>query len=76
MDERPAGVILLNPFPGHKTVELVYLDAHSEEHETVIQRAKRDGEVVLGAEFPPFYVEFESRRLADMNETSSANGRS
>ena len=25
LDEQPAGVILLNPFPDHKTVELVYL---------------------------------------------------
>ena len=25
VDEQPAGVILLNPFPGHRTVELVYL---------------------------------------------------
>jgi C-terminal peptidase prc len=49
--------------PLDTTVELVYLDAHGESHETVIQRAKRDGKVVLGAEFPPFYVEFESRRL-------------
>lgn len=25
VDERPAGVVLLNPFPDHRTVELVYL---------------------------------------------------
>jgi C-terminal peptidase prc len=49
--------------PLDTVVELVYLDAHGESHETVIQRAKRDGKVVLDAEFPPFYVEFESRRL-------------
>jgi carboxyl-terminal processing protease len=49
--------------PLDTTVELVYLDAHDEAHETVIQRAERDGKVDLGAEFPPFYVEFESRRL-------------
>ena len=44
-------------------VDLVYLDAHGEAHEVTIQRAQRDGRVVLGPEFPPFYVEFESRRL-------------
>ena len=49
--------------PLDTTVELVYLDAHDEAHETVIQRAERDGKVDLGAEVPPFYVEFESRRL-------------
>lgn len=49
--------------PLDTTVELVYLDAHDEAHETVIQRAERNGKVDLGAEFPPFYVEFESRRL-------------
>jgi C-terminal peptidase prc len=49
--------------PLDTAVELVYLDAHDEAHETVIQRAERDGRVVLGAEFPLFYVEFESRQL-------------
>jgi carboxyl-terminal processing protease len=44
-------------------VDLVYLDAHGEAHEVTIQRAQRDGRIVLGDEFPPFYVEFESRRL-------------
>jgi carboxyl-terminal processing protease len=44
-------------------VDLVYLDAHGETHEVTIQRAQRDGRVLLGDEFPPFYVEFESRRL-------------
>jgi carboxyl-terminal processing protease len=45
------------------TVELVYRDAHDEAHETVIQRAERDGKVDLGGGVAPFYVEFESRRL-------------
>ena len=44
-------------------VDLVYLDAHGETREVAIQRAQRDGRVVLGDEFLPFYVEFESRRL-------------
>jgi C-terminal peptidase prc len=49
--------------PLDTAVDLVYLDAHGETHEVTIQRAQRDGRVVLGDEFPPFYVEFESRRL-------------
>jgi len=44
-------------------VDLVYLDAQGETHAVTIQRAQRDGRVILGDEFPPFYVEFESRRL-------------
>jgi carboxyl-terminal processing protease len=49
--------------PLDTTVELVYLDAHDEAHEIALQRAEREGKVDLGAEFPPFYVEFESKRL-------------
>ncbi len=49
--------------PLDTTVELVYLDAQDEAHEIIIERAERDGKVDLGAGLPPFYVEFESRRL-------------
>ncbi len=49
--------------PLDTAVDLVYLDAHGETHEVTIQRTQRDGRVLLGDEFPPFYVEFESRRL-------------
>ena len=49
--------------PVATTVDLVYLDAHDEAHEIVLQRAERDGKVDLGAGLPSFYVEFESRRL-------------
>jgi carboxyl-terminal processing protease len=44
-------------------VDLVYLDAHGETREVTIQRAQRDGRVVLSPELPPLYVEFASRRL-------------
>ncbi len=49
--------------PLDTAVDLVYLDALGETHEVTIQRAQRDGRVLLGDEFPPFYVEFECRRL-------------
>lgn len=49
--------------PLNTTLALVYLDAYGEAHETTLQRVQRNGRVVLGDEFPPFYVEFESRRL-------------
>jgi len=45
------------------TVDLVYLDTHGEVHEVALQRAQREGKVILGDEFPPFYVEFEARWL-------------
>ncbi|HUT19560.1 MAG TPA: S41 family peptidase, partial [Anaerolineae bacterium] len=44
-------------------VDLVYLDPHGEAHEVALQRAQREGRVILGDEFPPLYVEFEARRL-------------
>ncbi len=44
-------------------VDLVYLDPHGEAREVALQRAQREGKVILGDEFPPFYVEFEARRL-------------
>ncbi|HUT20571.1 MAG TPA: alpha/beta fold hydrolase, partial [Anaerolineae bacterium] len=46
-----------------KPVALVYLDASGEAHEMVVERAQRDGRIILGDEFPPFYVEFESKWL-------------
>jgi len=44
-------------------VDLVYLDPYGQAHELALQRAQREGKVILGDEFPPFYVEFEARRL-------------
>jgi C-terminal peptidase prc len=49
--------------PLDTTVDLVYLDPDGEAHELALQRAQREGKVILGDEFPPFYVEFESRWL-------------
>jgi carboxyl-terminal processing protease len=44
-------------------VDLVYLDPRGETHEVALQRAQRECKVILDKEFPPFYVEFEARRL-------------
>jgi carboxyl-terminal processing protease len=49
--------------PLDKTGALVYMDAQGEAHEETIQRAQRDGKMILGDEFPPFYVEFEAKWL-------------
>jgi carboxyl-terminal processing protease len=51
--------------PLDTVVGLVYLDAHGQAHEVALQRAQREGKVTLGDEFPPFYVEFEARRLSE-----------
>jgi carboxyl-terminal processing protease len=44
-------------------VSLVYLDVNGAAHEVTLQRVQRSGRVDLGEEYPPFYVDFESRRL-------------
>jgi carboxyl-terminal processing protease len=49
--------------PLDTTVDLVYLDPHGEAHEVALRRVRREGKVVLGDEYPPFYVEFESKWL-------------
>lgn len=49
--------------PLNTTVSLVYLDENGAAHEMVLQRVQRDGRIILGDEYPPFYVDFESRRL-------------
>jgi C-terminal processing protease CtpA/Prc len=49
--------------PLRTALTLVYLDANGDAHGTTLQRVQRSGRVVLGDELPPFYVEFESRRL-------------
>lgn len=42
---------------------MVYLDEGGEAHEAVIRRTPRAGRVVLGENLPPFFIEFDSRRL-------------
>ena len=51
--------------PLDTVVGLVHLDAYGQAHEVALQRAQREGKVILGDEFPPFYVEFEARRLSE-----------
>ncbi len=49
--------------PLNTTVSLVYLDVNGAAQEVALQRVQRSGRIDLGDEFPPFYVEFESRQL-------------
>ncbi len=51
--------------PLNTKVSLVYLDVNGAAHEVTLQRVQRNGRVDLGEELPPFYVDFESRRLEE-----------
>jgi carboxyl-terminal processing protease len=51
--------------PSNTTITLGYLDENSAAHEATLQRVQRSGRIDLGEGFPPFYVEFESRRLEE-----------
>jgi carboxyl-terminal processing protease len=51
--------------PLNTTVSLVYLDVNGAAQEVALQRVQRSGRIDLGDVFPPFYVEFESKRLEE-----------
>ena len=51
--------------PLNATVSLVYLDVNGAAQDVSLQRVQRNGRIDLGEVFPPFYVEFESRRLEE-----------
>lgn len=45
------------------TASVVYLDEHGETHTENIVRASRAGRVVLDDALPPFFIDFEAKRL-------------
>jgi C-terminal peptidase prc len=49
--------------PAGEAVSMAYLDGEGSLHEQRIVRATREGRVVLDPALPPFFVEFEARRL-------------
>jgi C-terminal peptidase prc len=51
--------------PADTMVSIAYLDERGEAHETAIRRTQRDGRVALADGLPPFFIEFEARRLDD-----------
>ncbi len=47
-------------------VTVVYLDGHSKPHEASLRRIHRERSAVMeGTPFPPFFLEFEAKRLED-----------
>jgi carboxyl-terminal processing protease len=49
--------------PAGEAVSITYLDENGVRHEQRIVRAEREGRVVLDPALPPFFIEFEARRL-------------
>ena len=51
--------------PLNTTVSFLVLDEQDAARELSLQQEPRQGRIVLGDAFPPFYVEFESRRIEE-----------
>lgn len=49
--------------PAGEAVSIAYLDEEGKLHEQRITRAGREGRIALDPALPPFFVEFEARRL-------------
>lgn len=62
--KRVTGAMLSRLYgPAGEEVTIAYLDGEGALHEQRIVRAQREGRVVLDPALPPFFVEFEARRL-------------
>jgi carboxyl-terminal processing protease len=49
--------------PAEEAISITYLDEKGVRHEQRIVRAEREGRVALDPALPPFFIEFEARRL-------------
>jgi carboxyl-terminal processing protease len=62
--KRVTGAMLSRLYgPAGEAISIAYLDGEGTLHEQRIARARREGRVALDPALPPFFVEFEARRL-------------